>query len=43
LFAPALAAIVKWRPRLQFPVVQYGSACVAIVGAFWFVQRIITA
>ena len=43
VFAPALAAIVKWRPRVQIPIVQYGSACVAVVGAFWFVQRLITA
>jgi hydrogenase/urease accessory protein HupE len=42
-FAPTLAAIVKWRPRLQFPVVQYGSASVAIMGTVWFVQRLLTA
>lgn len=40
LFAPVLGAIVKWRPRLQLRVVQYGSAGVAVVGAFWFAQRV---
>jgi hypothetical protein len=43
LFAPALAAVIKFRPRLQLPVVRYGSATVAVVGAFWFFQRLLTA
>jgi hypothetical protein len=38
--APALAMLVKARPRLRTPVVYYGSASVAMVGAFWFSQRL---
>jgi hypothetical protein len=43
LFAPALAAMVKLWPRLRVPLVQYGSAAVAVVGVFWFAQRIFAA
>lgn len=42
LFAPALAMVVKQWPSLQRPIVRYGSAGVAAVGAFWFIQRILT-
>ncbi len=40
LFAPALAWIVKSRPRWREPIVFYGSASVAVVGAFWFAERV---
>ena len=43
VFAPLLAGVVKMWPKLQTPIVRYGSASVAVVGAFWFVQRIFTA
>ncbi|HEX8834644.1 MAG TPA: HupE/UreJ family protein, partial [Abditibacteriaceae bacterium] len=40
VFAPALALLVKARPRLRMPIVFYGSTAVAAVGAFWFSQRL---
>ncbi|BCM90518.1 hypothetical protein IAD21_02372 [Abditibacteriota bacterium] len=43
LFAPALGVLVKRWPPVQLPVVRYGSASVAAVGAFWFIQRVFTA
>jgi hydrogenase/urease accessory protein HupE len=43
LFAPLLAALINVWPSLQVPVVRYGSAGVAVIGTFWFVQRLIAA
>ena len=43
LFAPALALLAKRWPRMQVPLVHTGSAAVAIVGAFWFVERVFAA
>ena len=40
LFAPALAALVKMWPRLQRPLVVYGSSAVALVGMYWFAERV---
>lgn len=42
LAAPSLAQVIKIQPRLQRPIVIYGSATVALVGAFWFAERIFT-
>jgi hypothetical protein len=43
IFAPALAWLVKARPRLQAPIVLCGSLAVAFMGAFWFAQRLFSA
>lgn len=43
IFAPLLAGAIKFWPRLRVPVVFYGSGAVALVGAFWFAQRIFSA
>ena len=43
LFAPVLAILAKRWPKSQFPLVRYGSATVALVGAFWFIQRVSSA
>lgn len=43
LCAPILAAFVKLWPRFQLPLVRYGSATAAMMGTFWFVERLIAA
>jgi hydrogenase/urease accessory protein HupE len=41
--APALAWLVTFRPRVQRPLVVYGSLAVAVMGGFWFTQRLFMA
>ncbi len=43
LFAPVLGGLIKQWPPLRLPIVRFGSAGVALMGAVWFIERVLTA